>query len=251
MGGEAVVGEGLAGVELVVALGFLLHLGRSVFPEGGQLAKAIGQLAEGIARRVVEGEGKLPFAPLFLVAFLQHRSRRFVVAGDGLVGFIGNRVRPTHVDQRLPLPDELLPFLLCLGAATGLDSQFLDALVQPLPLFFHLPLRRLHLSGQRNPDQAVAALDAVVEEAERLARPVPLQPEGEFAQVNGQRVEVHSVDAVRNHIPHGEAELLRRRLVLTAPHPRQLPPDAPRGSEEEVTASTCRVANLEGEKSLF
>ncbi len=55
-------------------------------------------------------------------------------------------------------------------------------------------------------DDGVAALDVVVEEVERFAGVVGFQPEGDLAEFDGQRVQVHAVDAVADHVADGAAK---------------------------------------------
>ena len=61
---------------------------------------------------------------------------------------------------------------------------------------------------RRGPDQRVAALDVVVQEAEGLVSHAGVDPQRNLAQLNGHRVEVHGVHAVGQHIPLGRLHLI-------------------------------------------
>jgi hypothetical protein len=54
-------------------------------------------------------------------------------------------------------------------------------------------------------DDGVAALDVVVEEVERLAGIVGLEPEGDLAQLDGERVEVDALDTGADHVAQRRA----------------------------------------------
>ena len=63
-------------------------------------------------------------------------------------------------------------------------------------------------------DDGVAAFDVVVEEVERLAGDVGFEPEGDFAEFDGEGVQVHAVDAVADDVADGLAEGGGARVVL-------------------------------------
>ena len=76
-------------------------------------------------------------------------------------------------------------------------------------------------------DQAVAELDVVVEEGERAAGVVALDPERHLAEVDRERVTVDRVEAVADHVADRGALRLGRGLRLAGAHPRQLLADPP------------------------
>ena len=59
-----------------------------------------------------------------------------------------------------------------------------------------------------------------------------LHPQGDLAQLDRHRVDVHAVDAVADHVAQGGADHLGRRLVVAGAHaaPAAWPGDAPRRS---------------------
>jgi len=69
-------------------------------------------------------------------------------------------------------------------------------------------------SGDLGTDQRVAAAQVVVEEGEWLSLRYRLQPQRELRQLDGQRVQVHAVDAALDHQPPGRDHvgLFVRRL---------------------------------------
>ncbi len=91
----------------------------------------------------------------------------------------------------------------------------------------------------------------MIEERQRQVPVVPLQPQGHLAEVHGQGVQVHPVDAVLDHIPHGPPELRRRGLLLPGADPGKLPADTPGCGQEEVSASGGRIADAQAQKGMF
>ena len=71
-------------------------------------------------------------------------------------------------------------------------------------------------------DDGVAALDVVVKEVERLAGIVRFKPERDFAQFDGLRIEVDSVDAVPDHVAERGAKGWGRRLLFASAYDGQL-----------------------------
>ena len=55
----------------------------------------------------------------------------------------------------------------------------------------------------RGADLTVAALDVVLKERERLARFQRFHPEGDLAQLDGHRVDVHTEDTSADDVPFG------------------------------------------------
>ena len=133
----------------------------------------------------------------------------------------------------LPLPGvDLLP-LRAIGLVVTLDlgkGRIRNAVVQ---------------QPRRGTQQAVAALDVAVQEAQRLARLQRLQPQAHLAQLHRHRVEVHAVDAAPDHVAHCRAGGLGRWLLVAGAHGGQPPGDAVGGGQQEVPAPAGRVADLE------
>ena len=98
-------------------------------------------------------------------------------------------------------------------------------------------------------DDGVAALDVVVEEVERLAGDVGLEPEGDLAEFHGQRVEVDAVDAVADDVADRRAVGARRGLLLAGAHDGQLGGDAAGGGQQDVAGAAGDVGDAQGEQS--
>lgn len=97
-------------------------------------------------------------------------------------------------------------------------------------------------------DDGVAALDVVVEEVERFAWAVGFQPEGDLAELHGEGVEVHAVDAVLDDIAGGLAEGGGAGLVIAGADDGQGEADAAGGGEKDVAGAAGDVGDAEGEE---
>ena len=87
---------------------------------------------------------------------------------------------------------------------------------------------RLQRSKVKHAHQRVAAFNVRVQEGQRLARRVALDPQRHLAQVNRQRVLVHAIDAVDDRLACPAAHGFGCGFILACVHLRQPPPDAPR-----------------------
>ena len=76
-------------------------------------------------------------------------------------------------------------------------------------------------------------------------------PQGYLAQVDGQRVLIHRVDAVANHIADGGAVLDETGFFLSRANLGQLVGDAACSRQQEVTGPRCRVADAQSKESPF
>lgn len=74
----------------------------------------------------------------------------------------------------------------------------------------------------------------MVEEGQRFAGGVAFQPKCDAAEIHGQRVSVHAVDAMADNIADGFADALRGGLVLTSPEFGEFLADAPGAGEQHV-----------------
>jgi hypothetical protein len=61
----------------------------------------------------------------------------------------------------------------------------------------------------------------MVEEGERLALCVTFKPQGYAAEFDGQRVLVHAINAMRDHVADCFAHAFRGGLVLACVHSRK------------------------------
>ena len=149
----------------------------------------------------------------------------------------------------------------------GCRSRVEERLLLPLPLVELLELAADALSSPvtaakassgmpssspcgRRADQAVAALDVVVEEAERLAGLERLHPQADLAQLHGHGVDVDAVDAVADDVAQGVPE--RRRAPGSSSPVRtagQVAGEAVGGGDQEVAGAAGRVEDLEVERS--
>lgn len=83
-------------------------------------------------------------------------------------------------------------------------------------------------------DERVTATDAVVEKGKGFSGGVAFQPEGNTAEVHGQRVSVHAINAMADDIANGFADTFRGRLVLAGTEFGQFLAYAPCGGEQHV-----------------
>ena len=100
-------------------------------------------------------------------------------------------------------------------------------------------------------DDGVAAFDVVVEEVEAFAGDMGFEPEGDFAEFDGERVEVHAVDAVADDIADGFTKGQRAGLVFTGADDGEFGGDAAGGIEEDVAAAAGDVADAEEQERLL
>ena len=99
-------------------------------------------------------------------------------------------------------------------------------------------------------DDGVAALDVMVEEIERLAGIVRLQPKGDFAEFDGERVEVNAVDTFADGVAQRGAVGGRRRLLFARADGGQFGGDAAGGGEKNVAGAAGDVGDSQAQKSL-
>ncbi len=100
-------------------------------------------------------------------------------------------------------------------------------------------------------DQRVAALDPVVEEGERLAGDMGLDPERDLAEFDGQWVLIDGVEAVGNDVAQGFAHGLGRWFLLAGANPGQLASEPAGSGQQEVAGAGGWIADLEGEDHLL
>lgn len=109
----------------------------------------------------------------------------------------------------------------------------------------------VHVFAAGVADDGVAAFDVVVEEVEGFAGVVGFEPEGHFAEFDGERVEVHAVDAFADHVADGGAESDGGRLFLAGADDGEFGGDAAGGGEKDVAGTAGDVGDAEGEQRLF
>ena len=76
-------------------------------------------------------------------------------------------------------------------------------------------------------------------------------PQGYLAQVDGQRVLIHRVDAAANHIADGSSVLDETGFFLSRANFGQLVGDAAGSGEQEVTRPRRRVADAQSKERPF
>ena len=103
----------------------------------------------------------------------------------------------------------------------------------------------------RQTDDRVATLDVMIEETERMAGHVSFEPQGNFAQLDRERIEIHAVDAMADGIANGFPESSRTRLVVAGSQHCQLCADAPGGGEQNVAGAARHVADFQCEERLL
>ena len=83
----------------------------------------------------------------------------------------------------------------------------------------------------------------VVEEVERLARVVGLEPQGYPAELHCERIQVHAIDTSADHITQGGAVGGGRGLLLAGADDSELGGDTARSGQEDVTRAAGDVGN--------
>ena len=148
-----------------------------------------------------------------------------------------------NVSKKVPCPFRSSLFCLRYSRQTALSSPSIGSKASSgMPAF--------QQCGRR-PEQAVAHLDVVVEERERLARLQGLHPEADLAQLDRHRVEVHAVDATADDVALGVLDRAQARLVVARAEPGQLLGHPLGRGDQEVAAAAGRVADLQVEQGLF
>ncbi len=100
-------------------------------------------------------------------------------------------------------------------------------------------------------DEGVADLDVGVEEGEGPAGVEGFQPERNLGEFGGQRVEVHPVQAVGDHVPHGGLGRRHRWFGFAGADGGEATGDAPGRGGEEMTGAAGRVAYGDREQGLL
>ena len=100
-------------------------------------------------------------------------------------------------------------------------------------------------------DDGVAAFDVMVQEVERLAGVVRLKPEGDLAQLDGQRIEVNSVDAGPDHVAEGGAKGWGRRLFFARPHDGEFRGDSSCSGQQDVARAAGDIRDAQIEQRGF
>ena len=100
-------------------------------------------------------------------------------------------------------------------------------------------------------DDGVAAFDVVVQKVERLAGVVGFQPERDLAEFDGERVQVHAVDAGADHVADRGAKGRGRWLLLAGANDGELGGDAPRGGEQDVARAAGDIGDAQIEQRGF
>lgn len=102
-----------------------------------------------------------------------------------------------------------------------------------------------------HPCQRIAAFDAVIQKSKRFPLAVRFQPESDPAQLHRERILVHAVDAMRDHVTHRLTNAFRCGLLLATAHASQLPPKAPCRGEQEVSRAAGGIADFDREQGMF
>ena len=98
------------------------------------------------------------------------------------------------------------------------------------------------------PHQGVAALDLAIQKPQRFAGLQGFEPEGGFAQLHGQGVEVHTVDAVAYYLPQGVAILLLGGLATFGEIWGEVFGDLAGCREQKVARSAGRVDDAKAQQ---
>ena len=202
-----------------------------------------GPQAAGVFQAAQARVGQARFVGL---AFAAHVLGR--VVGDGL-DLLGRLRQRGQVEVEIPAEEGHLPLALGFVLAFEACRQFAVVAGHRVEGFIgQAILERVEVEHAR---QRIAALDAVVEEGQRFAFGVAFQPEGDARQFNRQRVFIHAVDAVGDHITGGFADALRGGFVLTAADARQFLAQAPRRRQQEMPGAAGRVEDFQRKKRRF
>ncbi|AEP13712.1 hypothetical protein Cabther_B0714 [Chloracidobacterium thermophilum B] len=77
------------------------------------------------------------------------------------------------------------------------------------------------------------------------------QPQGHAAQLHGQRVFVHAVEAAGHHVADGLADVIGIRLVFAGTDFGQFLAQPPRRRQQEMSRTAGGVKDAEGEQGVF
>jgi hypothetical protein len=138
-------------------------------------------------------------------------------------------VSPVLLIGVAPLGGEIL-----VVAGHGREGLVGDALVQFLAL--------------NKADDSIAAFDVMVQKIERLAGIMRLQPKGDLTEFNGERIEIHPINASADHVAQGGAESRGRWLLFPRAHDGQFGGDTPRSGEKNVSRTAGDISNAQIEQ---
>ena len=99
--------------------------------------------------------------------------------------------------------------------------------------------------------QRIAAADAMVEERQRLAPDLTLNPQGHFAQLHGKRVFIDAIDAVGDHVADGFPHLFGRRFVFPGTGTSQFFAQPSRSGQQKVAGPTGRIEDANGKDGVL
>ena len=99
-------------------------------------------------------------------------------------------------------------------------------------------------------EQAVAVADVVVEEAEGLAGIDGFQPEGDAAELDGHRVDVHAVEAATGDFAEGVAVVVRADGTVGGAEFGEFFRETAGGGEQEVARAAGGIADGDGEEGF-
>lgn len=105
--------------------------------------------------------------------------------------------------------------------------------------------------GRRGAEEAVAALDVVVEEGEGPPGRERFEPEVDLAQFDGHGVDVDAEDAAADHVADGRTDGVGGRLLIARADRRQTLADTVGSRDEEVAGAAGGIADLQVENALF
>ncbi len=100
-------------------------------------------------------------------------------------------------------------------------------------------------------DQGITTADAVVQESQGLPWDVAFNPKGHLAQFHGQRVLVHAIDAVGDHVAHGLTRGFGRGFFFARTDARQLVSQSSGRGQQKVTGAARRVEDADRQDGTF
>ena len=151
--------------------------------------------------------------------------------------------RPNAASRFFRLPGQQIALPFALAAvhppqhSSGLPViafQWLESFIRN-PGAQHFQIEHAH--------QGITSTDAPVQKSQWPLADMAFQPKRDTAQVHGQWVFVHAVDAMPDHIADRLAHLLGGRFILAGADTRQFLAHAARGGQQEMPQAASRITH--------
>jgi hypothetical protein len=101
-----------------------------------------------------------------------------------------------------------------------------------------------------NAHQRIAATNAVIEKGERFATGVAFDPERDAAQIHGERIFVHAINAMGYDIARGCAQGFGGGFIFACADARKLLAEPPSRRQQKMPRTAGRIANANRKNRL-